>query len=325
MKIDRTKLIRRIAALAALCLFASHLPSYGELELRPEGSKLGLFIYGISGAGKYKKINDRSWDKLSSLLLVNGYRTDEIWRFSESPALEPKWGGDEVNDQRNIGDFLREISERKTPYEEVFIYISGHANGRDEKAKFHTSGEDVSYEKLMRWIDKIPAKNIVIVLALSQGHVWISELSRPGRIIIAGTGMRKFDMMPLVFSSIFPSIFEASAQAFDREVSLKEAFIKTQYFVRKWYQVRDLYITETALLDDEGKGQGKDYLDKVKEIENEVLHRKTGGEFKENELTCLFEAEEHLKGITREELELIDSMPKDEKVTVSERKVMSTQ
>ncbi len=230
---------------------------YGD----PAGSNLAIFISGISGGEKYQSPFNTAAQLLGKVLSANGFSAETMYRFSENADPMREWGKNDFSRKEILRNFMIHAANPPKPYDTVFIFIAGHANGRDEEAKLHLPGEDVDYQTLIGWIDAIPARRMIVVLAASQGHVWISKLGKPGRVLIIGNAMREFDFMPITFLRFFPYAFwpaEVPEKETERatEKSLTDIFVETQRKVKNWYRVNELTATEQAWLDADGDGKG---------------------------------------------------------------------
>ncbi len=229
-------------------------------ESAPAPARLGLFITGLSGSHQFKTYFDQAPGKIRETLTANGYQSEDFTWFSEKGGHQ-NWADDRIARKENLAMYFDARAEQKKVYDEVFVFIAGHANGRDEEAMMHLPGDDVSYEVLMKGIDAIPAKRMLIVVAAPQGDIWIKKLAKPGRVIIAANGYRQYDFIPMIFLRIFPAIFEKAGQADPtgetKNVSLLDIFADTQKRVQRWYQRNNLHCTELALIDADGDGKGE--------------------------------------------------------------------
>ena len=168
------------------------------------GDNFAFFLTGLPGNNQFKIHMAEAVKSLREVLRANGYSAQQMVLFSEKPASGDLWGKNEVATKEGIEEFLKDTHKRLKPYDRAFIFICGHANGRDEEALFHLPGPDMMYQTLMEGIDGIPAKEMTVVVIASQGHAWIRKLGRPGRVIIAGNGLRQFDFIPMLFLRFFP-------------------------------------------------------------------------------------------------------------------------
>lgn len=257
---------------------------------------LGIFITGLSGELSYKTYLAEGVAKFERFLLSNGYHSGEFVEFSETGEAETaSAAGKKVMaaTKENLKKFFEEQAEKKAAYENVFLFIAGHANGHDENAVFHLPGQDVNYAQFFEWIEKIPAKKILIVHGASQGDVWIKKLSGADRVIITGSGDRKVDFIPIVFLRTFPKVL-TSNQPGAMTISLKDAFIETQRKVQNWYWTEELHPTEIAMIDADGDGKGESLIAEI------VFHEKSEISDSKNKGKKAAEAEE-----LKKELELV--------------------
>jgi hypothetical protein len=258
---------RKLTLFAVLVILITTLgyPAAAETKMGPASDHLGLFITGLSGNDSFRDYFEKASQELRDVLLENGYAARDMVRFVEEPDSHKSWNRQEKSTRENLLKQLGELAKRNSPYENVFIFISGHANGRDAEAVFHVPGDDIVYQELMDAIEQIPAKHMTLVVAASQGESWIQKFSGPGRVIVAGNGLREFDSLPMIFLRTFPSMFsKASVKAEDKEatasISLRDIFAATQRTVLFWYQNNGLHLTETALIDADGDKKGETFL-----------------------------------------------------------------
>lgn len=222
---------------------------------------MAIFILGLSGSNEFKSYFDTAPELMRQVLLWNGYPQKAITRLSEEGNEDKRWGKNLLGTKENILKLLEDTAKKNEMYEEVFIFIAGHANGRDDEAMLHLPGDDLIYSQLMEGIKAISAKKMFLVVAASQGGAWIEKLSAPNRVIVAGNGFRQYDFIPLQFLRFFPEMFVEAAKPVNEDktewqVSLLDAFTRTQQKIRNWYRVNNLHCTELALLDSNGDGQG---------------------------------------------------------------------
>ena len=245
----------------SLCLFCS--TAHAETA-RPK--RLAVFVFGLPGTPQFRIYFKKAWQELAPLLAANGFAADEQVLFS-SFGCEESRGALCLDSNREIFETQIRKSASAGPYERVFIFMAGHANGHDDEALFQLPGPDVSYRDLMTRLNQLQTKSLLTVVAASQGSVWLQKFGGPGRAVIAGNGLREFDFIPLIFLKNFPAMFakaarwhalhpQAAGSADPSEVSLAEVFFMTERSVRKWYEQNQLHPTEKPLMDADGNGQG---------------------------------------------------------------------
>jgi hypothetical protein len=249
--------ITKILFFAFLIIFLDISWGYSA---EPKKGSLAVLITGLSGEKDLSDDFNRAASRMKEFLLRNGYVEDEIFRFSKLSGHEGDgWHKQQTATRKNLEGFFKAQAGRSSPYEKYFLFIAGHANGRDEEAMFHLPGPDVSYKDLIQWVGAVPAQHMMGVFAASQGQTWIEKLSKPGRILIAGNGLRSSDFIPLEFLRFFPKMIATPKiveyGAADRR-SLGDVFWESQVKVQTWYFENNLHPTELALLDANGDKKG---------------------------------------------------------------------
>ena len=264
--------------LFSLCLFGILFLTMprafcAQAPVKPEDN-FALFITGLSGSNQFKIHMNGAAKSLREVLRANGYGTQQMVRFSDKAESGDLWGKSEIVTKEKLEEFLKDTPKRLNPYDRAFIFICGHANGRDEEAMFHLPGPDIAYQNLIEGIDGIPAREMIIVVIASQGHTWIRKLGRPGRVIIAGNGLRQFDFIPMLFLRYFArnlrnGVFDPSQEnGSPLKASLRDVFIQTQKEVQDWYRRTNLHPTEVALIDADGDGKGQTLIMKGAEFDS---------------------------------------------------------
>ena len=218
----------------------------GHAYADPQKKNLAIFIFGSPGTPQFQHDFEDARADLGRVLEANGF----------GPEQQRVLKGD----GQTLQTELAKIS--KKTYGNLFIFVAGHANGRDEQAMLHLPGQDRSYAELMPLIEKIHARQRILVAAVPQAHVWAKRFSGKGQIVLAGNARREFDFIPAQFLKIFPAMFTKAAerQARDLEagpanVSLAEVFLMTSRRVERWYKRNHLLATEIPVLEADGDGR----------------------------------------------------------------------
>lgn len=239
-----------------------------------------FFITGLAGSHEFR-INYRGAVRsLASILELNGYAYSDMVRLADEIEAEIPWGKAELSSGANIRKVIDEYSRSGKFYDKLFIFIAGHANGRDEEAVFHLPGEDIEYKELMRWLDNLPAKETIVIVAAPQGHAWVEQFSKPGRIVLAAGGLREFDFIPATFLRFFPNMFRAVAKRESESgpsyATLRDVFLETQKRVQEWYERNNLKTTELAVIDADGDGKAESMIQKEILVEKGLIAQEQG-------------------------------------------------
>ncbi|HTL48800.1 MAG TPA: hypothetical protein VL688_12140, partial [Verrucomicrobiae bacterium] len=186
----------------------------------------------------------------------------------------------------------------KSEREQVVVFIAGHANGHDENAKLHLPGRDVDFKTLISWLDGIKTKQMIVVLATPQGEAWMKKFSRPGRVILAGNGLRKHNALPVMFLKFFPAELLASSSpgegAQSAQISLADVFLRTHQKVMEWYRTNGLYPTEEPYL--EADGDGKGIVPPADEVQEAAAGSAAAGTAESERLEALRKSMEKIQG-----------------------------
>jgi hypothetical protein len=139
----------------------------------------------------------------------------------------------------------------------VFVILIGHGTFDGKVAKFNLPGPDMTAAEFGAILNGFGTKNIVFVNSASASGPFIEALAAPGRVIVTATrsGAEKFATL---FGGSFIDALASDAADADknRRVSVLEAFNAARSDVARAYEQRGVMLTERALLEDGGDGEG---------------------------------------------------------------------
>ena len=152
---------------------------------------------------------------------------------------------------------LAEIDARAQPDDRVFVVLIGHGNPREGDAAFNLPGPDITATELAAALDALNDRHLVIVNTASASGPFVKALSAPGRVVITATASGR-EYFATLFGEHFVAAFaEAGADRDkDRRISMLEAFDYARHEVRRAFDSDKKLLTEHALLDDNGDGEG---------------------------------------------------------------------
>lgn len=239
-------LARFVAVLIATILFGSDAWA---------SERYALIVTGATGspedATKYQ-----SWRNSLIAVLRDrfGYPGDHIVVLAEE---ENRGTGKPTRE--NVRAALADLQRRSRPDDVVLVLLTGHGNtGGMDEAKFNLVGPDLGADEWAAAVAAIPAR-IVFVNTSSGSYPFLQKLAKPGRIVITATNSAAQE-----YETIFPEFLvaafdEPSADADkNARVSMWEAFVYATSGVRKWFDDKGQLLTERALLDDTGRGVGRE-------------------------------------------------------------------
>lgn len=139
----------------------------------------------------------------------------------------------------------------------VFIVLIGHGTSDGKVTKFNLPGPDMTAAEFAVALKTFDTKNIVFVNTASASGPFVEELSGAARVVVTATrsGAEKF---ATVFGGYFVDALASESADADKNqrVSVLEAFNAAKIEVARAYEQRGIMLTERALLDDSGDGEG---------------------------------------------------------------------
>ena len=139
----------------------------------------------------------------------------------------------------------------------AFVVLIGHGTSDGKVTKFNLPGPDMTAAEFGAVLEKFGTKNIVFVNTSSASGPFVEELSGTARVVVTATrsGAEKFATL---FGGYFVDALASEGADADknRRVSVLEAFNAAKIEVARAYEQRGIMLTERALLEDSGDGEG---------------------------------------------------------------------
>lgn len=221
---------------------------------------LALFVFGHPGTPQFENFFEDARQELSRVLEANGFSPKQQAVLSQKPGAGTDYLFWDVSNRKTLESRLASLGREQ--YDDLFIFIAGHANGRDEEAVLHLPGKDIRYDELMPLFKQLKAKRRLLVAAVPQAHVWVEPFSGDHSMVLAGNNQREYDFIPIQFLINFPLMFEKlarwqAAQAEEpvtQHVSLADVFFVTSKTIGIWYERNALLATERPVMEADGDG-----------------------------------------------------------------------
>jgi hypothetical protein len=139
----------------------------------------------------------------------------------------------------------------------VFIVLIGHGTFDGKAAKFNLPGPDLTPADFAPLLKKLKSRHVAFVNTASASGPFIEALAGPGRTIVTATrtGAERF-------ATLFGGYFVDALAGVDadsdknRRISVLEAFLYAKREVATAYEREGTMLTEHALLNDSGGGEG---------------------------------------------------------------------
>jgi hypothetical protein len=139
----------------------------------------------------------------------------------------------------------------------VFVTLIGHGTWDGKVAKFNLPGPDMTAADFAGILKPFRTKNIVFVNTASASGPFVEALSGVARVVVTATrsGAEKFATL---FGGYFVDALAGEGADADRNqrISVLEAFTAAKAEVARVYEQRGIMLTERAVLDDGGDGEG---------------------------------------------------------------------
>lgn len=214
-----------------------------------------LVVTGLGGAPEYsEQFRTEAESLLDALDQRLGVRETVAW-LAEDEALSPRVAG-----RATLEAVEREVlamANRAGPSDVALILLLGHGSGRGEESRFSLPGPDLSGEALSMWLHAFPTQTVAVVNAASASGGFVPAIAGERRIVVTATRSPR-ERERTHFGGFFVDAFALDEADVDKDerVSLLEAFRYATGEVRRRYERDNEMLTEHALLDDDGDGEG---------------------------------------------------------------------
>ena len=138
----------------------------------------------------------------------------------------------------------------------LWLVFIGHGTFDGKEARFNLRGPDVSDTELGAWLKPFQ-RPLVVINCASASAPFLKTLSGTNRVVITATRSGN-ELNFTRFGEYFAKALGDPASDLDKDgqVSLLEAFLMASHRVSEFYKNDGRLITEHALIDDNGDGQG---------------------------------------------------------------------
>jgi hypothetical protein len=185
-----------------------------------------------------------------------GVSKDRILYLLEDPAQDAQRAtGKSTKDAIDKG--LGAMASAARPSDVVFIILIGHGTWDGKVAKFNLPGPDMTAADFSAVLKRFATKNLVFVNTASSSGPFIEALAADGRVIVTATRSGAEQFATLFGGHFIDALASDEADADkNRRVSVLEAFKAAKLQVARMYEQRGVMLTERALLEDGGDGEG---------------------------------------------------------------------
>ena len=217
-----------------------------------------LIVVGLSGDPEHGELFHGWGETLAEASSQLGIPEERVIYLAED--LEAAPGASARSTREAIGEAIEHIAGAVDGVDDVvFVTLFGHGTFDGRDAKFNLPGPDLSAAEFDEMLDQLAPNPVVFVNTASASGPFIEALSGPGRTVATAT-RNGAEQYVTLFGGYFVEALTAEGADADRNrrVSILEAFDYSRRQVAEAYEREGLLLTEHALLDDNGDGEGSD-------------------------------------------------------------------
>ena len=240
------------AALVALLAIAALLPP----TLQAQNTHV-LLISGLGGDPEYTEAFHGWLSRFADAATEKyGVPAERITYLGEKTELDPT----RIR-ARSTGDNIREafvqLGVSMAPSDNLVVLLAGHGTFRDGTARFNIPGPDLTPDDWSGMLAGLGDHRVTFVNTASASGPFIQALSAPNRTIITATRSGRERNLTR-FGLHFVDAFADDGADVDRDarISMFEAFGYALREVEREYEGDNQLLTEHAMLDDNGDGEG---------------------------------------------------------------------
>jgi hypothetical protein len=216
-----------------------------------------LVVVGLGGTEEYRQEFHGLAAGLHDALRIRfGLPTERVHVLSEKPEQAPQVVRDRST-RDNIVAVLGEMATSADPGDRILVVLIGHGTARGEEASINLPGPDLSATDFAAALGAFSTQTVALVHTGSASGGFVKALSGPNRVIITATRTAR-ERNATEFPHFFVEALEGDGSDLDKDgqVSLLEAFQYARREVERHYEEENEILTEHALLDDNGDGEG---------------------------------------------------------------------
>ena len=157
----------------------------------------------------------------------------------------------------NIRSAFARLAVSMAAADELIVLLVGHGTFRNDEARFNIPGPDMTPGEFSFLLDGLGDRRVTFVNTASASGPFVEALSGPNRTIIAATRTGR-ERNVTRFGLHFVEAFAGEDADMDKNsrVSMLEAFGYALREVEREYEGDNQLLTEHAVLDDNGDGEG---------------------------------------------------------------------
>jgi hypothetical protein len=240
----------------AVVLVAAGLPLPVDAQDASAGD--AAYVLVVSGLGGTPEYADRFHAQALALVdaaAASGVPGARLRWLAEDPARAPgRIAGRSTREA--LAEEIAAVVQAVGPEDRLLLVLIGHGTGTGDVSKLNLPGPDLTGADLAGWLYPVAGTVAVVNTAGASGG-FVEPLSTDRRVVITATRSPRESEWTW-FGQAFVEGLAGGGADIDRNgrVSLLEAFTFARNEVARRYEREGQLLTEHALLDDDGDGEG---------------------------------------------------------------------
>ena len=238
---------------AGTLLFAASMAA----PLAAQGRTHALIVVGLGGTEEYRtSFHEEASTLYHALIDQHGLPAEDVAYLGERVETNPEIISDRST-RANVLKVLGEVAQRAAPMDRLLVILIGHGTSDAQGAKLNLPGPDLTPSDFEVGLVAFPTQTLALVHTGSTSGAFVAPLSGPNRIVIAATRTGT-ERNATEFGQFFAQAIAGEGADLDKDdrVSLLEAFQFSRDEVARLYEEQNEILTEHAVLDDNGDGEG---------------------------------------------------------------------
>ena len=176
--------------------------------------------------------------------------------LAERVDLAPE-GIDGLSRREGIERVFEEIASAAQPGDQVLVLLIGHGSDQGGRPRFNIPGPDLGPIEFDALLDQLSEQRVAFVNTTSSSGAFLAPMSAERRTVVTSTRGGQQRDEPIFLRHFVAAFVEGAGDTDkDEQVSILEAFQYASLEVQRAYETDGLILTEHALLDDNGDGEG---------------------------------------------------------------------
>jgi hypothetical protein len=245
-----------LAFVVPVLLAASATTAFAA-PLSGQGRTHALIVAGLGGAEEYRESFHAEASQLYTALIErHGLAAEDVTYLGERVEADPEMISDRST-RANVLKLLGEIAQSAGPMDRLLVILIGHGTSTGGETQLNLPGPDLTPSDFEMGLMAFPTQTLALVHTGSASGAFVQPLSGPNRIVIAAT-RSEMERNATEFGQFFAHAIASDGADIDKDarVSLLEAFQFASQEVARYYESENEMLTEHAVLDDNGDGEG---------------------------------------------------------------------